>query len=129
MLISLEERFWSRVQNGEPSELDVSRPIANWELMKKLYPGTNGETIVVPERSFDLHRSLELVKEHRKTYEAAEKGILAALAQMMGEAAIGLLSPEGEGGYTRKLVKRKAYEVAETSYIDFRFSKKVKHEN
>lgn len=123
-LITLEVQFWERLQSGHEPALDMGRPEYTWNLMRRLFPGTNGETITLSVDAVDLHRSLLNVSEKRKMFEASEKGIKATLLSMMGEAAVGLL-PDDAGQYTRKLVSRKGYEVKPMEYIDFRF-KRVK---
>lgn len=119
-LILIEEQFWNQVKQGVPPEPDYSHPKTG-ELLAKLYPGTDGSVIRFPEETAHwLHVEREcarLIKQYSDARDAAINHIKA----LMGNAAIGIM-PDGSG-YTRKTVKRKAYEVAAVEYVDFRFTK------
>ena len=122
MLMDLEQDFIERVKANEPPDPSYEHSTTK-DLMKKLYAGTNGQRIVLPEEIVHWHQVAQEAKEqesnYRKTKEMAENHIKS----IMQDNAIALL-PEG-GGYERKLVTRKGYVVEETQYIDFRFKKKL----
>lgn len=122
-LIDVEHEFWGHVAAGTPPAIDYEHPTTG-QLLTKLYPGTTGEIITLPEQAAHWHQvareSAELEKQYRTTRETAQSHLKA----LMGEASIGLL-PDG-AGYTRKEVKRKGYTVEPSSYIDFRFSNNPK---
>jgi putative phage-type endonuclease len=121
MLIDGEQAFWQRVITGEPPELDYNHATAIG-FMKRLYSGTSGETIYLPAEAEAMHYAKLDFDEQEKLMKAGSDAARARLLQMMGTASVGLL-PNG-GGYTRKIVERKAYEVEAAKYVDFRFSAK-----
>ncbi|WP_277187643.1 YqaJ viral recombinase family protein [Caballeronia sp. BR00000012568055] len=120
-LIEGEREFWQCVERREPPEMDYARSGAI-ALIKRLYPGTNGEAIELPadmDYWHNVHRqSADLAKEYAGVADGAKAHILRG----MGEASIGRLSSGGE--YRRKIVKKPGHTVEPYSYIDFRFSKK-----
>lgn len=122
-LIEIEREFWDHVEKGIPPFIQYEHSTTP-DLLTRLYPGTNGEEIALPEQALHWHQvaseSAALEKQYRTSKETAQSHLRA----LMGEASIALL-PDGTG-YTRKEVKRKGYTVEPSSYIDFRFSKKPK---
>ncbi|WP_028210750.1 YqaJ viral recombinase family protein [Paraburkholderia mimosarum] len=114
-----EAEFWQHVERVEPPALDYHHRSA-MPLLKKLYPGSDGRTIHLPNEAQVAHYTrmeLETLAKHiGRGAEAAKTYLL----EQMGEASVGLL-PYG-GGYTRKVIERDGYEVAPTSYVDFRYS-------
>jgi putative phage-type endonuclease len=121
MLIEGEHDFWKRVENNEAPPMDY-RATSAIPLLKRLFPGSNGNTISLPAEAEALHYARLDFEEQAKTFEAGALAARARLMHLMGEASIGLL-PNG-GAYRRKLVERKGYSVDATRYVDFRFSKK-----
>lgn len=119
MLIEGEREFWQHVEQREPPELDYRHATAI-PFLKRLYGGTNGETVHLPAEAEALHYARMDFDEQAKLMDKGAEAARARLMQMMGNASVGLL-PNG-GGYTRKLVERKAYEVESSKYIDFRYS-------
>lgn len=121
LLIDGEREFWQCVERREPPEMDHARPGAI-ALVKRLYPGTNGETVQLPAEIEYWHRvqieATALAKEYTAGADCAKAHVLRA----MGEASIGRLASGGE--YRRKVVQKSGYTVEPHSYIDFRFSKK-----
>jgi putative phage-type endonuclease len=119
MLVDGEHEFWQHVIKGEPPELDYRHATAI-PFLKRLYSGTSGETIYLPAEAEAMHYCRMDFDEQEKLMKAGSDAARARLLQMMGVASVGLL-PNG-GGYTRKIVERKAYEVEAAKYVDFRFS-------
>lgn len=113
--------FWGYVERREMPPIDHEHP-KSCDLLRRLYPGTNGETVVLPETIVHWHRvrmeSLALAKRYDTAADVAKCHILESI----GEAAIGAL-PDGTR-YTRKIVTRKSYQVEESIYLDFRYSAK-----
>jgi putative phage-type endonuclease len=111
--------FWERyVLAGERPPLDYDDP-HTLDLLKRLYPGTNGKTI---EATPELERWRLTMQEARAAadkYENVFAGAKAHLLDAMGEAAL-LTFADGKA-LRRKLTKRKGYTVAETEYMDARF--------
>lgn len=120
LLVEREELFVELIKNGTPPEPDFGHQTTP-ALLGRMYPGTNGETIELPEGAYHWHEMLLEAKEQIKGHKAVADGAKAHLQHLMGEAAIGRLS-DGSS-YNRKLVNRKSYEVKATSYIDFRHKK------
>ncbi|MGF6978986.1 putative phage-type endonuclease [Paraburkholderia sp. JPY465] len=114
-----EAEFWEHVRNEDPPPLDYRHKSAI-TLLKRLYPGTSGETISLPAEAEALHYCRLDFEEQAELMEQGAKAAKARILHLMGEASVGLL-PNG-GGYTRKIVKRNGYAVEPTSYVDFRFS-------
>ncbi|WP_395066139.1 YqaJ viral recombinase family protein [Paraburkholderia silvatlantica] len=120
MLIDGEHEFWQHVEKQEPPDLDYRHATAI-PFLKRLYSGTNGETVHLPVEAETMHYAKLDFDEQEKLMKAGSDAARARLLQMMGNAAVGIL-PHG-GAYTRKIVERSAYEVEASKYIDFRFSK------
>jgi putative phage-type endonuclease len=118
-IIEGEREFWKLVEDGTP-------PPPNWDtididLLKRLYPGTDGKTLVANDT--DEHwravfeEALEKAKSNQKVADVAKLQLLAK----MGEAS--RLVFEDNVQFTRKRIERKGYTIAATSFIDARFSK------
>lgn len=122
-LTAMEVDFWRHVQERTPPAIDFAHARAP-ELVRKLYPGTNGQTVTLPERATELHEAIRAQSAAASAAEKQAKAARAELMAMLGESAVGLL-PDGSGGYARKLVQRKGYTVEPTEYVDFRFSAKA----
>ncbi|SAL05993.1 endonuclease [Caballeronia calidae] len=118
-IIEREHAFWLMVEREEPPPFDYEHA-STLPLLKKLYPGTNGMTIALPVEAVEWHRVLTDAVKRVKQYEAVVDGARAHLLDLLGESAVGKLA-DGSGAYTRKTVQRRGYEVAPTSYTDFRF--------
>jgi putative phage-type endonuclease len=121
MILDGAREFWGYVERGEPPPLDYQN-ISTLPLLRKLYPGTDGSTITLDDDLLQWHRIRMQARQRAKEYEAVADGCDAHLLEALGQHAIGEL-PDGSGSYRRKEVTRKAYEVAETRYMDFRFIK------
>jgi putative phage-type endonuclease len=119
MIVSGEADFWTFVERKEAPPLDYHHPSAIG-LLKKMFPGSDGNTVMLPAEAEALHYAKLDFDEQEKLMKAGSDAARARLLHMMGTASIGLL-PNG-GGYTRKIIERKAYEVESSKYIDFRFS-------
>ncbi|MFM0224145.1 YqaJ viral recombinase family nuclease [Paraburkholderia dipogonis] len=120
ILIENETSFWSHVERREPPPIDYDRPDAV-RLLRKLYPGTGGGVIDLPDEAMHWHRVRVDAGLEAKAYEATQDGASAHLLHLMGDAAIGRL-PDGTE-YRRKVVERKGYTVEPCQYVDFRHGK------
>lgn len=121
-LIWAEEEFWDRVQASLPPEPDWSSQSMT-KLLKTMYPGTSGEIITLPDVAANWLAVMNDAADQRKQYEAVERGAKNRILSMMGEASVGLLPDQT--AFTRKQVERSGFTVEPTSYIDFRFTKKL----
>lgn len=124
-LMTLECEFWECVQENRPPAFDYDSPTTQ-DLLKRLYPGTNGQTVHLPQEAEHWHQVMQLAKDNAKRYQNVADGARAHLQALMGDNAQGVL-PDGTA-YTRKLVFRRGFTVDDTKYIDFRFTKKPKGE-
>jgi putative phage-type endonuclease len=122
-ITALEEQFWHGVIIGEPPAPDFNHPSTE-ELMKKLYPGTSGESITLPEEALLVHDAYKKAAEQEKIFKEQAKIFKTQLQSLIGDAAVAYL-PDGSG-WTRKLVQRKGYKVEPCEYIDFRHVKSPK---
>lgn len=123
LIIDAASDFWHRhVLDGIPPDPEFDHP-STLPMLKRRYPGTNGQTVVASELDEMLlhwakvaEDAAEKSREYQRVADAAKNHLLAA----MGEAAI--LKLEGGRALTRKMISKKAYEVAATSYLDVRFT-------
>ncbi|MBB5469352.1 putative phage-type endonuclease [Paraburkholderia sp. CI2] len=116
-----EADFWAYVERREAPTLDYRHPSAI-PLLRRMYPSTNGETVTLPAEAEALHYARLDFAEQSQLFENGADAAKARILHLMGEASVGLL-PNG-GGYTRRIIERKAYEVGAMKYVDFRFSAK-----
>lgn len=121
-LIEAETEFWDRVENGVPPEPNW-QSAATTRMVRKLYPGTNGQVVKLPDVAQDYQKVMADANEQKLIFDKVVTGCKNRIAMLMGEAAIGIL-PDGSA-FTRKEITRKAYEVAESSYIDMRHTNKL----
>jgi putative phage-type endonuclease len=121
-LIEIESEFWDKVCIGVQPQINFNHQTTN-ALLSRLYPGTNGETITLPDEAYHWHMSMLEAKEKIKTYKGVVDGAKAHLLSLMGEAAKGKL--RDGSGYTRKQVKVKAHNVVESEYIKLSHKKKI----
>ena len=126
MLTDTEAEFWGHVERDEMPQLEHEHPKA-LDLLRRLYPGTDGSTITFDDNMDHWHRVRQESLALAKRYDAAADAAKAHILDAMREAAIGVL-PDGTR-YTRKIVTRKAYQVEESSYLDFRYSAKPTKED
>jgi predicted phage-related endonuclease len=117
MLIAGEAEFMRRVREGDPPGLDYDHPTAR-DVVKKLYPGTNGARLVANDEAIGWREQLAKATAAEKEAKATIESLKARLLEHMGEAAI-LAFPDGKA-YRRQLVQRAGYTVEPAEYIDFR---------
>lgn len=113
-LIDAEEEFWDRIRHGVPPEANYEHR-ATKDLIKTLYPGTNGTVLRLPPVASKYAEVMEDAKAQKKIYEQVIAGCQNRLAMLMGEASAGLL--EDGTCLIRKEVSRSSYTVDATKYI------------
>jgi hypothetical protein len=96
-LVDLEAEFWGMVKMNQAPEPDCNHKTTR-ELLKKLYPNTNGEVLDLADLAAD-HEHLREAKAQIKELEGVERFHTNRILATMGESAVGLL-PDGTG-YTR----------------------------
>lgn len=119
-MIEHEGAFWDRVLSGAEPDLLYEHPTTTG-LLTKLYPGTDGSEIVLPDSAAHWHAVLKESSALAKEYEQQTESARNHLKRLMGSAAVGRL-PDGSC-WTRKQVSRKPYSVDAVTYIDFRHTK------
>lgn len=117
MLIACEGDFMRRVTDGDRPGLDYDHPTAR-EVVKKLYPGTNGARLVASESAIAWRKQLEVAAAAEKAAKANIESLKSRLLEEMGEAAL-LAFPDAKC-YRRQKTSRAGYSVEPTDYIDFR---------
>ena len=121
MIIEGELDFWRMVQTGQPPEPDFDRTDVH-ELMRRLYPGTDGRTVTATEDDYHHRRVYQNALEMAKGYTLLADQTKAHLLHMMGNAARMVFKEDGMQ-FQRKEVKRREYVVPASSYIDARLAK------
>lgn len=89
-MIQEEKNFWeNHVLKGVPPEIDGT-PSAT-ELLNKMYPVDNGETIVLPSDDAEmLIEAIESIKAEMKEKQQLLKEYENKLKLMIGDAAVGV---------------------------------------
>jgi len=121
-LIEAEEEFWDRVENKVAPDPQWQSS-ATTRLIKNLYPGTNGSVIQLPEVAQKYHDVQKDANAQKLIFEKVVDGCKNRIAMLMGEAAVGIL-PDNSA-YTRKEQTRKAFEVAENTFVVTRHAAKL----
>lgn len=121
-LIEVEEEFWDRVEAGVPPEPDFSSTSVT-KLIKRLYPGTNGDIVRLPGIAQSYHDVAVDAAKRRLEIEKVEKGCKNRIAMMIREGAVGIL-PDGTI-YNRKEVQRAGHFVEPSSYFEVKHTKRV----
>lgn len=120
-ILDAELEFWKHVESGTRPAIDPKAPTAI-QLLKKLYPGTNGQTVRATPAMVDWRTKLEDAKKAGKLAGLEEQEAKAALLDYMGEASV-LQFPDGRK-FRRARVDRAGYTVGPTSYVEARFVNK-----
>lgn len=112
--------FWTKyVEPKVRPPLDFSTGLTN-DTLRRLYPGTDGTTIVASAMHEHWRAVLQTATDARDKYEGVIEGARMHLLSEMGNAAV-LRFDDGKA-FRRKLVSKKAYDVhyPAATYIDFR---------
>lgn len=108
--------FWQYVERDEMPPIDPEHA-ATPDLLAKLYPGTNGETVELPPDLEPWAGVLAQAKADIKSLDAVVTAAENRIKAAMRDAAVGVL-PDGTQ-FTRKLIKRAGYTVEPTEYMTF----------
>lgn len=109
--------FWGFVERRQPPPPDFESPGA-LEVVKKLHPGTDGSIMNALQMHETWYRALCDAQERAAKYGAAADSLKTMLLWDMQDAAE-LRFSDGRA-LRRRLVKRKAYSVAESEHMDCR---------
>jgi putative phage-type endonuclease len=119
LMIEGEREFWQSVVSGQPPEPQFERQSAR-DMLRKLFPGTNGQTLHANESLAHWRAVYEDAAERAKLYTTTADMAKAHMLNAMGEAAQ-LAFPDGKC-LRRKVLTRKGYTVNTTQYVDARFT-------
>ena len=121
LIIEESHDFWhNHVLKEIPPEIDYNHPSTE-SALKRLYPGTNGQTIQLPEELEYWNTVRQEAAEKAKYYEGVVNGCKNHFLEAMGDNALGEL-PSG-ATITRSLIKKKEYTVPASQYMTSRFKK------
>lgn len=123
-LFAAEDQFWSCVLRETLPAINYEHPSTR-ALLGRLYPGTNGATVQLPDRAIAIKAELDQLKQIQGAAKKRVSALENEIRDLLGESAVGLL-PNGEGGWRRRLVVRGSYEVKASEYFDVRFSSKAR---
>jgi len=124
IIIQTTHDFWHHhVLVQKPPEPDFSKE-PNREALKRLYPGTNGETVELPPEAVHWDRVYQESRELAKRYDNAAQAAQAHILELIGEASRGVF-PDGSG-WERKKVSRKGYTVDAAEYVQANRKKELK---
>ena len=123
LIIDAAHDFWhNHVLAGVPPEPDFDHK-STLPMLRRMYPGTNGQTVIASELDEALMywaKVAEDAAEKAHQYEEVARSAKNHLLAAMGEAAI--LKLDGQRAMVRKVISKKPYEVAASSYVDARFT-------
>lgn len=117
-ILEAEVEFWRFVEQGIQPPLDFSAPHV-LAVVRKLYPGTNGQTVDADESCIKAREELETAKELLEASTEARDAALARLLYFMQDAAL-LRFPDGRA-LRRQYTSRKEYTVAANEFISTRW--------
>lgn len=112
-LLALEAEFWEDVQAGRPPAFDPDHRTTG-ELLRTLYPGTDGGVVTLPESALQWHAVAQEASEAEKRYGAVKDGARTHLLELLRDGAVGLLPDGSGGGWTRKFIQPKSGPVSVT---------------
>ena len=118
-------KFWGCVQNRARPAIDYDRPSSALSVVRKLYPGTDGGTLMADDDALAWRAVYESSIDSIKRYQAVADGAKAHLLESMGEAAE---LQFGDGMmFRRKVISRKEVTIVQPacSYVDFRLAKQT----
>jgi len=119
LIIETAHDFWhNHVLAGIPPEPEFDHP-TTLPLFKRLYPGTNGETIEADEMIIHWAKVAEEAAKKATEYDKVAETAKNHLLAFMGDSAV--LRLDGNKVLRRKIIQRKPYTVEASSYIDARF--------
>lgn len=114
-------KFWERVSKGIPPDIDFEHQ-TTIDAIKRVYPGTNGETVMLPAAIEHWHKVKADAEEKVKIYTGVVDGCKARILDALQDNAVGIV-PDAAYQYKRSLTKRKAFTVEPTEFMVLRGSK------
>jgi putative phage-type endonuclease len=120
-MIAREAAFWRLVETQEPPDPDGSK--ATTDVLKRLYPTDNGDSIALPVEAADWDDELERVKEEMAALEQRKDLLENRLKKAIGNATAGVL-PDGRGYSYKTQTVNKPPQEAKT--LTFRVLRRMK---
>lgn len=124
-IVDREKTFWRLVQDRKAPEPDWDQK-GTAALVEAMYEPQPGLSVDLGPEALAMAATYDDASNEAKKWDGIKRDARARLVEMMGEASMASL-PDGRT-IERKEVSRKGYEVAATSYVDFRIKtpRKVK---
>ncbi len=119
-LVEGECEFWAMVQTKTPPPLDYDHP-RTLELLQRQHRDVKPVTVDAPLDLLPWCAVFEDAKRREKEAHSTAAGAKARILETIG-AAGALLLPDGTS-YNRKVISKKEYTVAATSYVELRKGK------
>lgn len=119
-LTEIEVEFLENVKKGVPPAPDFQHK-STAELLKKMYPGTDGSEVELPAELWEQHLIVQEAKERIKLEEGRKEAALNAIKAAMGSSAIGRMQ---DGGYFRKEVTVNPFQNKGSKYVKLTYSTK-----
>jgi predicted phage-related endonuclease len=92
-LMATEQTFMDHVKEGKPPAWDYTHP-TSLELMKGVYPGTDGTSVELDETMMDWWTVLEDSRRQRKLFDATAQAAKCRILAEMKSASLGYM-PDG----------------------------------
>lgn len=116
-LAKIESDFWKFVTTNTAPPMDESSLTAS--TLNALYPTSNGQCVILPDEAAALLAEYELYSEAEKKAKKSKEQTKMQIQALMGEAELGIVDSKM---VKWKTTTRKAYEVSESTYRDFRIA-------
>jgi putative phage-type endonuclease len=88
-IVTIEHDFWQMVQNGTPPEVDGTE--ASIELLKRLFPHSDGNEILLPDDAETLLRQYDEAKENMEHWETRKAEAENKIKLLMETSEIAIL--------------------------------------
>lgn len=95
MIVRGEEEFMGYVRANTPPPIEEPVHERTMDVLKRLHPKDNGETVWLPEAAAELDRRLLQVKEEQMLLEGEREQIEARLRAWIGDATFGEIRSAG----------------------------------
>jgi putative phage-type endonuclease len=112
-IVSVCENFWEQVKSETLPLVDGTEKTT--DALKKLYPLSSGETIMLPQEAIQWSNELAAAEEEEADIKTHVRTLENKIKAALGNAEVGEM-PDGSAPWTYKTFPRRAYQVAATSY-------------
>lgn len=112
-MFAAAEKFWARVQKGDPPPIDGSEATA--DVLKRLYRvAVPGKAVDLSSEIAEVDRRLQDIRKRRDSLEREETACRNKIVAALADAEVGML-PDGTT-YTFRTVERPAHMTAASTY-------------